>query len=141
MEILESREGGVLILEPVGCLDKSASKEFQERTVEILEAGDSRIVIDMEQTEQVDGTGLREMLSLSRRLDGMDGRLVVCSMSEQVRKAFHLAGLLRMFSIASDRSDAIGQLSGDASLARAADLAVQLLIRAEQREFARRQAG
>jgi anti-anti-sigma factor len=140
MDIGEKREGGVLILEPVGRFDKSSCKEFQDRVHEHLEADEQRIVVDLMATEQVDGTGLRELLTLNRKLDSIDGRLVLCAMSDQVRKAFHLGGLLRMFSIAQTREEALHMLSGDASLARIADLAAKLLARAEERDLAKRAA-
>jgi anti-sigma B factor antagonist len=103
--------------------------------VELVEEGTRHIVMDLIKTEHIGGAGLRVLLMLTKKLDSMDGGLVLCSMSQEVRKAFDLAGFTRLFSIAPSREEAIQELSGDQTVARVSDLAADLLAASEKRDL------
>jgi len=134
MDLQEHRDDAVLVLEPVGHLDKGTSPEFQARVVELVDEGARHIVVDLTKTEHIGGAGLRVLLMLSKKLDSMDGGLVLCCMSQGVRKAFDLAGFTRLFSITPTRDRAIRELSGDETVARVSDLAAELLAASEERD-------
>ncbi len=134
MDLQEQWDGSMLVLEPVGHLVKSTSPEFQSRVVELVDEGARHIVVDLTKTEHIGGAGLRVLLMLSKKLDSMDGGLVLCSMRQEVRKAFDLAGFTRLFSITSSRDRAVRELSGDETVARVSDLAADLLAASEERD-------
>jgi len=98
-----------------------------------VDEGARHIVVDLTKTEHIGGAGLRVLLMLSKKLDSMDGGLVLCCMSQGVRKAFDLAGFTRLFSITPTRDRAIRELSGDETVARVSDLAAELLAASEER--------
>ncbi|HVN77217.1 MAG TPA: STAS domain-containing protein [Thermoanaerobaculaceae bacterium] len=131
MEIGQEKQGGVLILEPVGRLDTGSSQEFQQQVVKLVDAGERRVVIDLKKTVEMSAAGLRALFMLSKKLESMGGGLILCSMSEQVRKAFDVAGVIQMVSIAVEptRGDAVKRLSADEAVAKVADLAAKLLAK------------
>jgi len=131
MEVVQERQGTVLVLEPVGKLDTGASQEFQQQVVKLVDAGERRVVVDLRKTAEVGAAGLRMLFMLSKKLESMGGGLVLCSMSEQVRKAFEVAGVIQMVAIAVEpsRAEAVKRLSADEAVAKVADMAAQLLAK------------
>jgi len=101
--------------------------------VELLEEGNRHIVFDLTKTEHIGGAGLRVLLTLSKKLDGMDGGLALCSMSAQVRRAFDLAGFTNLLVIVPTREKALDALSGDQKVAQVFDLAGELLAKSDDR--------
>ncbi len=131
MEVTQEKQGAVLVLEPSGRLDTASSQEFQQQVVKLVDAGERRVVVDLRRTGEVSAAGLRVLFMLSKKLESMGGGLVVCSMSDQVRKAFDVAGVIQMVAIAVEpsRVDAVKRLSADEAVAKVADLAAQLLAK------------
>jgi len=134
MELIQEKQGGVLVLEPVGRLDAASAQEFQQEVVRLVDSGEKRVVVDLRQTVEISAAGLRLLFMLSKKLEGIGGGLVLCSMSEQVRKAFEVAGVIQMVAITveSSRAEAVKRLSADETVAKVADLAAQLLAKKDK---------
>jgi len=127
MEIHEHRAGTILILEPVGQLDRKTSPELQQKVVDLIDQGTRNLVVDLVRTENIGGAGLRVLLMLTKKLESINGNLVLCSVTDEVRHAFDVAGFGRMLSMTSSRDEAVRSLAGDETVARISDLALQIL--------------
>lgn len=127
MEILENRAGTIVILEPVGQLDRKSSPDLQQKVGELIDQGSRNLVVDLVRTEHIGGAGLRALLMLTKKLESINGNLVLCSVTDEVRHAFDVAGFGRMLSMTSSREEAIRSLAGDETVARISDLALQIL--------------
>ena len=136
MDINTHQQGPILVLEPVGRIDDRGSQELLEAVLGLLTEGQRRVVVDLGQVEHIGGAGLRVLLMLTKKLDGANGRLVLCSLNDAVKRAIEVSGFSRRFSIASIRDEAVDQLSGDEKMARVSDLAASLLRRAADRDEA-----
>ncbi len=135
MELVTSSEGTVTVVALSGRLDRDAGEDMEEQLAVLLQGGQRHLVLDLQELEQIDSAGLRLLLKLGKRLDAMDGRLVLCGMCTRVRRSFHLAGLMSLFTITLSRNEAVRELAGDENLARIADLAADLLAIGEQRSL------
>jgi len=125
MEIRQEKKGQVLIVGPVGQLDTRTSHDFEKKIVELLGSGERRFVIDLSQLEYVSSAGLRVLLLLAKKLDAMEGELVLSGMNAQVREVFDVAGFTGIFTILPTEADAMEKLSsGSKSIT---DLASKLL--------------
>jgi anti-anti-sigma factor len=127
MEILEHRAGTIMILEPVGQLDRKTSPELQQKVGELIDEGNRNLVVDLVSTEHIGGAGLRVLLMLTKKLESINGNLVLCSVTDEVRHSFDVAGFGRMLSMTSSREAAIRSLAGDETVARISDLALEIL--------------
>jgi anti-anti-sigma factor len=127
MEMLEHRAGTIVILEPVGQLDRKTSPELQEKVVALVDQGTRNLIVDLVRTEHIGGAGLRVLLMLTKKLESINGNFVLCSVTDEVRHAFDVAGFGRMLSMTSSRDEAIRSLAGDETVARISDLALQIL--------------
>jgi len=127
MDVIESRSGNFLILEPVGHLDSRTSSEFEKRIAAHLKAGEKRFIIDLVSTEYMSSAGLRVLLMFAKKCDAMDGELILCSLNESVRDVFDIAGFHVVFTIAADRVAAVSGAEKRPKVMRIFNLAARLL--------------
>ena len=109
MDIEEVKEGEVTVLGPVGSLNSQTSPAFEQRFTALLIAGARRIVVDLRSVDIVTSAALRVLLVAGRRLGPGVGRLVLCSLKEEVRKVFAISGFDRDFTIVAARGEAVAK--------------------------------
>jgi len=131
VEILEQREGNVLVVVPSGRLDVAAAADLQLRAMKLVEAGERRVVVDLAHATEVSGAGLRVLLMLCKRLEGLGGAVAVCGVAEDTRRALELAGLAGSLPVVAARGDAVARVravGGERGrIERVTELAARLL--------------
>jgi anti-sigma B factor antagonist len=107
MEITVEKAGDIAVAEvPVDELDASNSPEFKRDMAPVLQAN-TKLVLDLSRLRFVDSSGLGAMLSCLRQLSAKNGDLKLCGLSKQVRAAFELVRMHRIFDIAGTREEAV----------------------------------
>lgn len=91
---------------PVEELDASNAGEMKRDMAPILNAN-NRVVIDLSRLQFVDSSGLGAVLSCLRQLNAKGGELKLCGMTKQVRGAFELVRMHRIFEIFPTRLEAV----------------------------------
>ena len=107
MNIHEERSDGVLIIGLEGRLDATSSKVFEEKILATIDAGETRLVIDLSQLDYVSSAGLRVFLLASKRLNPAGGKLVLCSLQEPVKEVFEIVGFFSILSILGSKDEAL----------------------------------
>lgn len=107
MEVAVDQIGEIGVAEiPVDELDASNAPEFKRDIAPVLETN-SKLVLDMSRLHFVDSSGLGVILSCLRQLSAKGGDLKLCCLSKQVRAAFELVRMHRIFDIYPTREEAI----------------------------------
>lgn len=107
MEIPVEKIGDVTVARiPLDELDASNSAELKRDIAPVLEAN-NKVVIDLTRLHFMDSSGLGAMLSCLRQLTAKGGDLKLCCMSKQVRAAFELVRMHRIFDIFGTRDEAV----------------------------------
>ena len=107
MEINVDQQDEIAIAEiPVEELDASNAGELKRDMAPILEAN-THLVIDLTRLRFVDSSGLGAMLSCLRHVSAKGGDLKLCGLSRQVRAAFELVRMHRIFDIFATREEAV----------------------------------
>lgn len=107
LEIRESREAEVLVLELIGRLDTKTSGALEKSVAANLGAGQRRFILDLAGMEYVSSAGLRIFLVLAKKVSGGPGGLALCGLSPQVKEVFDIAGFTRLFTLAATRAEAL----------------------------------
>src|SRR5215467_13537008 len=110
MEITERRSAEIVTLSLSGRLDATTAKAFEEKILAQIESGDRRFVIDLAQLDYVSSAGLRVFILAAKRLDSMNGKIVLCSLKDPVREVFDIAGFSSIFSIYGSHDEATKNL-------------------------------
>jgi len=107
VEISESRDGEVNILAPKGSLNTQTSPRLEEKLSALLADKGRLVVIDFKAVDYLSSAALRVLLMVTRRLARVHGQLVLCAMSEDLKKVFAISGFDRDFTILATRGEAV----------------------------------
>jgi anti-sigma B factor antagonist len=110
MEIAVDQRGDIAVVEvPVDELDAGNAPEFKRDMAPVLQAN-TKLVLDLSRLRFVDSSGLGAVLSCLRQLSAKNGDMKLCGMSKQVRGAFELVRMHRIFDIAGTKEEAVSLL-------------------------------
>ena len=107
MDLHETEISSVVVLAAQGRLDSSSSPLLERRLREMVDAGRTRIVLDLERVGYISSAGLRVFIVVGKLLADRDGRLVLAGLSSENRRLVDLSGFTNLFTIAADRARAV----------------------------------
>ncbi|KAB2858581.1 MAG: STAS domain-containing protein [Anaerolineae bacterium] len=111
IEILSTEFKRVQLLEVSGRVDSTTAGQLGEALNGTIDAGKSRVVLDLSKVDYMSSAGLREMVSALKRVQGMPGSggyVRIANPSERVREVLELAGLDEIFKIFPTQVEAVG---------------------------------
>ena len=111
MEITEQHTDKITIVEIKGRIDINTAKAFAERLTSLIKAGHARLVVDLKQIIYISSAGFRALLIAGQLAKGINGTVVLCSLSADVRKLFEIGAFTDLFAIYPSREEAVAKLS------------------------------
>lgn len=89
-----------LLLELCGELDHHGAKNaIRELELAVDAALPQKLVVDMEGVTFMDSSGIALLLQAQRRMENLDGSLMVCHVPAQARRVLDTAGIGRLVNI------------------------------------------
>lgn len=92
-------EGEHVVVEVVGEIDVYTAPKLREMFIDLVAQGSYHLVIDMEQVEFLDSTGLGVLVGGLKRVRAHDGTLRLVCAQERILKIFRVTGLTKVFPI------------------------------------------
>lgn len=112
VELQVSRDRGVAVIVPDATrLDASVAPAFKQAVLQVVEAGDTRVVLDLAGVAFLDSSGLGAMVSILKAI-GTRGSMAVCNPQPAVLGLFKLTRMDKVFPIAASRDEAVTRLVG-----------------------------
>ncbi len=110
-------EDGIRVVAVRGELDLSTAPDLEGPLEDAIEAGDASVIVDLSECEFIDSTGIALIVRAWQQLDrgaegGGQGRVVICSYNDQVRRVLEITGLELSIPIHSTRDEALAALRG-----------------------------
>ena len=106
LDIRDERRGDLCVFTLAGEVDVYTAPKLKERMVAQVDAGCSKLLIDMEAVTFIDSSGLGVLVSALRRARERDGGVrIVCS-RENILKIFRITGLDKVFPIFAELAEA-----------------------------------
>ena len=93
----EESGGKVVVIESPNRLDASIADDFKAKMNELVDQGNSRIVIDLEQTEFMDSSGLGSLVSRIAVARSKQGDIRLAAPSPFVRNLLDVTHLNQVF--------------------------------------------
>lgn len=91
-------------------LDSGNVNILKRKASEMIDSGVLKIIFDFSDTKFIDSIGLGALVSILKQTAQKDIKIVLCSLSPQVRQIFELTRLYRLFDIFDSIDDARGSL-------------------------------
>lgn len=101
---------GVCVMTISGRIDSNSSDEL-EKSLHNAINNNSRIIMDLADTEYISSSGLRILLAGKKIVKERNGEIVLASLQPVVRDVFEIAGLARLFFIKKNLEDALSQMN------------------------------
>ena len=111
MEINKKEEGGIVQIEIIGRLDAASAGEADEAVAGILNDGASKLLFNLGQLDYLSSAGLRVLLAAAKKIRLIEGKVVLCSLTEYVKEIFEVSGFESLIPIADSVEAGIKELS------------------------------
>jgi anti-anti-sigma factor len=95
----------VTVLELAGILDGIRGNELRREVSEVLANGTDILLLDLKEVKFIDSSGLGALVSAMQMVRNANGKLFVCSISDQVRMLFELTKMDRIFKTFTDQDE------------------------------------
>jgi anti-anti-sigma factor len=110
-------DDGVRIVSVRGELDLGTASDLEAPLEDAISSGDASVLIDLSECEFIDSTGIALIVRAWQRLDRTadgdgDGRVLICSANDQVRRVLEITGLELSIPIHGSRDEALAELRG-----------------------------
>jgi anti-sigma B factor antagonist len=96
-----------------GEIDLFTAPDLKTSLVGALDAGRTRLVVDLSETTFLDSTALGVLISVLKRLRTRDGVMTIVNTESSIAKTFEITGLDQIFTIAETRDEALAALDAD----------------------------
>ncbi len=110
MEIKDDKIDGQNVVSLSGRIDSTAAVEFEEKLIELIDAGNHSMIIDFLRVQFISSAGLRVLLLAAKKVKPYGGKILLCDMSKDVREVFDISGFSSIFDIHENVSTAISSL-------------------------------
>lgn len=107
MSFKARRAGNATVVEVNGQLIVGNRHELKRLVLEKLEGGARHIVVDFARTGYIDSSGLGILISLSKRVRELGGKLRLASLNEDLQRLFELTKLHTLFEIRDSLEQAL----------------------------------
>jgi len=113
MHLSFNRNPACVIAEVSGELDLSTAGSFRDRVdQELMRTGSPNLVLNLQNLEFIDSTGLGVLLGRHRQVTAAGGKLILAGPPPKVLAMIEMAGLSSVLKIARSQEEALRLLGG-----------------------------
>ena len=99
MTIVQRERNGVMELSISGRLDAVSAVEADKDFSNVIDAGHENLLVNLGSLDYISSAGLRVLLVVAKRIQQNGGKVVLCSLSPNVREVFEISGFSSIFNI------------------------------------------
>lgn len=99
-----------LIAPQIEELTAANAASFRQSVLELIDGGESRLVIDLANVNTVDSTGIGALVAVLKRV-GLRGDIALCGLCDRVARNFQVTRMDRVFHIHANTDDALRALA------------------------------
>ncbi|MBC16959.1 Anti-sigma factor antagonist [Pseudodesulfovibrio profundus] len=103
--VCDKKETGTLV-RVNGRLDAVNAPVFEKECMQVVDGGETMMVIDLSDLEYISSAGLRSILSAAKKLKGTGGTMQFCGLTGMVEEVFKVSGLGTMFTVTDTADEA-----------------------------------
>jgi anti-sigma B factor antagonist len=107
MDIEVARLGQVMVVAPRGDLDLAVADRLRGRLTELIDEGQTRVVLDLGGVAYIDSSGLGALVASMKRARGAGGDIKLCALQPDVRSIFDMTRLIKVIDVHPTRQDAV----------------------------------
>ena len=90
---------GIEVIDVAGTIDIYTAPRLRELLIDLVSTDNCQLIINMDQVEFLDSTGLGVLVGALKRVRAHDGSLDLVCTQERILKLFRITGLTKVFGI------------------------------------------
>ena len=90
---------GIEVVDVAGTIDISTAPRLRELLIDLVSTDNCQLIVNMDQVEFLDSTGLGVLVGGLKRVRAHDGSLDLVCTRERILKLFRVTGLTKVFGI------------------------------------------
>lgn len=110
MEVIVSVQGPATVVEPNGRIDNVGSGILGQRLAAVASGGPQLLVIDLRRVNYITSAGFRVLLLAAKEAAARNFVLALCSLSDELRHLFQIAGFLGLFKVYASREESLAAI-------------------------------
>jgi len=110
MEIITGKEKDCAVVSVRGKIDAVTSPDFEKTLADLIEKGETILLLNCASLDYISSAGLRSILSIAKKLKPRDGKLLFAGLRGQVREVFKISGFESIFRIFETPEEAMASL-------------------------------
>jgi anti-anti-sigma factor len=99
MEINHKQEGGIVYITITGRLDADSALEAEKVVSDALGGDTKKLLFDLGGLDYLSSAGLRVLLSAAKELRRIEGKIVLCALTQFVKEIFEVSGFEALIPI------------------------------------------
>jgi anti-anti-sigma factor len=107
IELKEDKKGDVLVIKIKGRLDAISSPSAEKKVFECINNGQNKLLLDFSGVTYLSSAGMRMLLSTTKKLKTLSGKLIVCSISQNVMDVLKMSGFDHVLDISQSEGEAL----------------------------------
>ncbi len=107
MTIIQKEKNGIMELSISGRLDAVSAVEADKDFNSVIDDGHENLLVDLARLDYISSAGLRVLLVVAKRIQQSGGKVVLCTLSANVKEVFEISGFSSIFSIFPTNEEAI----------------------------------
>ena len=98
---------GIEVIDVAGTIDIYTAPRLRELLIDLVSTDNCQLIVNMDQVEFLDSTGLGVLVGALKRVRAHDGSLDLVCTRERILKLFRITGLTKVFGIHETVNQAI----------------------------------
>lgn len=99
IKFYKASENNYIEVKPIGEVDIYTSPEFKNKIMELIEKKSVNIIINGEELEYIDSTGLGILMSIYKKSQEKNLKVKITNLKSNIYKLFDITGLNKVFDI------------------------------------------
>lgn len=107
LKIDVGEKDGVVLLKLNGEVDVYTAPKLKSRLIDLVDQGKFKIIVDLEEVDFMDSSGLGVLVGGLKRVRSHDGAIALICTQENILKIFRITGLVKVFPIFENQEQAV----------------------------------
>jgi anti-sigma B factor antagonist len=110
LKIDVNSKDGVVMMKLNGEVDVYTAPKLKSRLIDLVDQGQFKIVVDLEEVDFMDSSGLGVLVGGLKRVRSHDGAIALVCTQENILKIFRITGLVKVFPIFDNQDQAVSSI-------------------------------
>ncbi|MCB1181605.1 MAG: STAS domain-containing protein [Chlamydiia bacterium] len=110
METEVEEKGDIVVFRVKGRLDAASSPQLEKQINSIIDTGHFKVLLNFENVDYLSSAGMRLMLSVSKRLSKLEGKMVACNLNDEVMEVIRMAGFNQVLELYQNENESYQHL-------------------------------